>query len=213
MKEMADRIIDHYERRARDWDADRNCYVAHPWNDKPWHDRFVAALPGGEATVLDLGCGSGFPVAKYMAECGLHVTGVDSSPTLISLCRERLPEHDWLVEDMRLLKLPRKFDGVLAWDSFFHLTPDDQRRMFDVFAQHATPSAVLMFNSGPAHGEVIGAYRGDPLYHASLNPGEYIALLGSIGFEVVAHAVEDLQTGGGRTVWLNVRSREVNQAV
>jgi SAM-dependent methyltransferase len=213
MKEMADRIIDHYERRARDWDADRNCYFAHPWNDKPWHDRFVAALPGGEASVLDLGCGSGFPVAKYMAGCGLRVTGVDSSPTLISLCRERLPEHEWLVEDMRLLKLPRKFDGILAWDSFFHLTPDDQRRMFDVFAQHATPSAVLMFNSGPAHGEVIGAYRGDPLYHASLNPGEYIALLGSIGFEVVAHAVEDLQTGGGRTVWLNVRSREVNQAV
>ena len=71
MKEMADRIIDHYERRARDWDADRNCYVAHPWNDKPWHDRFIAALPDGEATVLDLGCGSGSPVAKYMAECGL----------------------------------------------------------------------------------------------------------------------------------------------
>ncbi len=114
---------------------------------------------------------------------------------------------------MRWLQLPRKFDGILAWDSFFHLMPDDQRRMFDVFALHAAPSAVLMFNSGPAHGEGIGAYRGDPLYHASLNPGEYIALLGSIGFEVVAHAVEDLETGGGRTVWLNVRSREVNQAV
>jgi 2-polyprenyl-3-methyl-5-hydroxy-6-metoxy-1,4-benzoquinol methylase len=45
-------------------------------NDKPWHDRFIAALPA-EATVLDLGCGSGSPVAKHMAEHGLHVTGVD----------------------------------------------------------------------------------------------------------------------------------------
>ncbi len=213
MKEMADRIIDHYERHARDWDADRNCYVAHPWNDKPWHDRFVAALPDGQATVLDLGCGSGSSVAKYIAEFGLRVTGVDSSPTLVSLCRERLPEHEWLIGDMRLLQLPRKFDGILAWDSFFHLTPDDQRRMFDVFALHAAPSAVLMFNSGPAHGEGIGAYRGDPLYHASLNCDEYIALLGSIGFEVVAHAIEDLQTGGGRTVWLNVRSRKLDKAV
>ena len=201
MKEMADRIIEHYERHARDWDADRNRY-GEPWNDKPWHDRFVAELPAEERTVLDLGCGSGSPVAKYLARCGIHVTGVDSSLTLVSLSRERLPNHEWLVADMRQIKLRRKFGGILAWDSFFHLTPDDQRLMFDVFARHAAPSAVLMFNGGPDYGEGVGSYRGDPLYHASLNPDEYTALLCSIGFEVVAHAVEDWQTGGGRTVWL-----------
>jgi SAM-dependent methyltransferase len=201
MREMADRIIEHYERHARDWDADRNRYIE-PWNDKPWHDRFTAELPAEEPTVLDLGCGSASPVAKYMAQRGLRVTGVDSSPTLVSLCRERLPSHEWLVGDMRLLQLTRKFGGILAWDSFFHLTPDDQRQMFEVFARHAAPSAVLMFNSGPAYGEAVGSYRGDPLYHASLNPDEYTALLGSIGFEVIAHAVEDWHTGGGRTVWL-----------
>lgn len=205
MKEMADRIVGHYERHARDWDVDRNRYVD-PWIDKPWHDRFVAALPAG-ATVLDLGCGSGSPVAKYMAERGLHVTGVDSSPTLISLCRERLPDHEWLVGDMRSLQLLHRFDGLLVWDSFFHLTPDDQRQMFEVFARHAAPSAVLMFNSGPTCGESVGIYRGDPLYHASLNPDEYRALLGQIGFEVVAHVVEDWDTGGGRTVWLTRDSR------
>jgi trans-aconitate methyltransferase len=149
MKKIADRIIDHYERHARDWDADRNRYVD-PWNDKPWHDRFVTTLPDGGVTVLDLGCGSGAPVAKYLVECGLQVTGVDSSPTLISLCRGRLPDHEWMVGDMRLLQLSRRFHGILAWDSFFHLTPDDQRRMFDVFALHAAPSAALMFNTGPA---------------------------------------------------------------
>jgi hypothetical protein len=137
-----------------------------------------------------------------MAERRLRVTGVDSSLTLISLCRERLPDHEWLVGDMRSLQLPLQFDGVVAWDSFFHLKPDDQRRMFNVFARHATLSAVLMFNSGPAHGEAVGEYRGDPLYHASLSPDEYMALLDSIGFEVIAHAVEDWQTGGGRTIWL-----------
>jgi SAM-dependent methyltransferase len=200
MKELADRITGHYERHARDWDADRNRYVG-PWIDKPWHDRFVAELPSG-ATVLDLGCGSGSPVARYMTEHGLQVTGVDSSPTLISLCRQRLPTHEWLVSDMRSLQLSRRFDGVLAWDSFFHLTHDDQRRMFDVFARHAAPSAVLMFNSGPGYGEAIGEYRGGPLYHASLSPDEYNELLRGIGFEVIGHAVDDWEAGGGRTVWL-----------
>jgi cyclopropane fatty-acyl-phospholipid synthase-like methyltransferase len=198
MQELADRIIEHYERHALDWDADRNLYI-NPWNDKPWHERFVSALPAG-ASVLDLGCGSGSPVARYLVECGLRVTGV--SPTLISLCQQRLPDQEWLMQDMRSLQLPRQFDGVLAWDSFFHLKPDDQHRMFNVFARHAAPSAVLMFNSGPAHGEGVGEYRGDPLYHASLSPDEYTAQFSSIGFEVIAHAVEDWKTGGGRTVWL-----------
>ena len=151
MQEMADRIIDHYERHAREWDIDRNRNVE-SWNDKPWHARFVAALPKA-AAILDLGCGSGSPVAAFLADQGLQITGVDSSKTLISLCRERLPDHDWHVGDMRHLALPQKFAGILAWDSFFHLTPADQRRMFQVFARHATPATVLMFNTGPAHGE------------------------------------------------------------
>ena len=81
---LADRIIGHYERHARDWDASRR---AAEWNDKPWDDRFISALPEG-ATVLDLGCGAGSPVALDFVERGLHVTGVDASPTLVSLGRE-----------------------------------------------------------------------------------------------------------------------------
>jgi trans-aconitate methyltransferase len=196
MQELSDRITDHYERHAYAWDADRR---AAEWNDKPWHDRFIVELPRA-ASVLDLGCGSGSP--EYLVSRGFQVTGVDSSPTLISLCRQRMPNQEWLMEDMRSLELSRRFDGLLAWDSFFHLKPDDQRRMFSVFVRHAAPSAVLMFNSGPACGEAIGEYRGEPLYHASLNADEYKSLLRGIGFEVIAHAVEDWQTGGGRTVWL-----------
>ena len=194
---LSDRIIGHYERHATAWDADRGSGA---WNDKPWHDRFVAMLPKG-ASLLDLGCGSGSPVARHMAAQGLKITGVDSSPTLIALCRSRLPDHEWIVEDMRRLSLGRSFRGILAWDSFFHLNHDDQRNMFDIFARHAGPSAVLMFNAGPGHGEAIGSYRGDPLYHASLAPAEYAELLAGIGFKIVAHVAEDAQAGG-RTVWL-----------
>src|SRR5581483_5408546 len=145
----ADRIIGIYERYAREWDADRNRLG---WNDKPWHERFVACLPQG-ATVLDLGCGSGMPVAHNLVQRRLRVTGVDASPTMIALCRMRMPEQQWIVSDMRGLALGRRFAGILGWDSFFFLRHDDQRRMFEVFAHHAAGSAVLMFNTGPAHGE------------------------------------------------------------
>ncbi len=195
--EFADRIVGHYEKHAASWDRDRQ--NGH-WNDKVWHDRFIGNLRAG-AEVLDLGCGSGRPVAAHMAERELRVTGVDSSPAMISLCRERLPGHEWIVADMRTLALGRRFDGILAWDSFFHLNHDDQRRMFAVFANHAFAGAVLMFNTGPAHGEAVGEYRGDPLYHASLSPAEYEELIRRSGFRVIEHVANDARAGG-RTVWL-----------
>ena len=201
MSKLADQIIGHYEPHAIAWDGDR---ARAAWNDKPWHDRFIGSLPKG-ATVLDLGCGSGSPVARHMAANGLKITGVDSSPTFISLCRSRLPGHTWLVGNMRSPPLKPKFQGILAWDCFFHLKPADQRKMFAVFGERAAPSTVLMFNAGPSHGEAVGSYRGDPLYHASLDPAEYAALLDGIGFDIVSHVVEDPHAGG-TTVWL-ARSR------
>jgi SAM-dependent methyltransferase len=193
----ADSIIYLYERHAHHYVADRGRAV---WNERAWLDRFIALLPK-EGTVIDIGCGFGEPIAGYLLDRGFAVDGVDASPTLIGQCRERFPRRSWHVADMRTLNLGRRFDGLLAWDSFFHLAHDDQRRMFPIFKLHAARGAVLMFTSGTAHGEAIGTYRDEPLYHASLAPQEYQALLNANGFLVEAHAVEDPDCGG-HTVWL-----------
>ncbi|MPS81198.1 MAG: class I SAM-dependent methyltransferase [Achromobacter sp.] len=197
MKSDADKIIDLYDRHAHDYVADRRHSNG---NEAAWLDRFCALLKRGSA-VLDIGCGSGTPMAEYLVNQGFAVDGIDSSPTLIALCRERFPQRSWRVADMRGLALDRIFDGLLAWDSFFHLSHDDQRRMFPIFKRHASPRAALMFTSGPSHGEAIGSYRGAPLYHASLAPEEYRALLKENGFLVVEHVVEDPDCSG-HTVWL-----------
>lgn len=197
MDDAASRIIAHYERHAVSWDGDRR---AADWLDKPYVERFLGLL-SKDATVLDLGCGGGTPVAHHMVAHGFHVTGVDTSPTLISLCRARMPGQEWIVADMRSLALGRRFGGVLAWDSFFHLSHDDQRTMFPIFAAHSAPGGILMFNAGFSKGEVVGSYRGDPLYHASLDPSEYQALLASFGFELIEHSL-DHPTKGGRAFWL-----------
>jgi len=201
MEDAANLISGHYERHALVWDADRR---AAGWTDKPFIERFLSFLPQG-ATVLDLGYGGGSPVALHMAAHGFHVTGVDSSPTLISLCQTRMSDQEWIVGDMRSLALGRRFQGVLAWDSFFHLRHQDQRRMFKIFAAHAAPAAILMFNAGFGHGEAVGSYQGDPLYHASLDASEYQALLTDFGFELIEHSIND-PAKGGRIFWL-ARSR------
>jgi hypothetical protein len=55
--------------------------------------------------------------------------------------------------------------------------------------------------SGPSYGEAIGNYKGEPLYHGSLDGDEYRLLLDQNGFEVVSHVVEDPHCGH-HTVWL-----------
>jgi SAM-dependent methyltransferase len=191
-------IIGLYERHAREWVGDRSRKTQ--FFEKTWLDRFTAlATPGG--TILDLGCGPGKPMAAHLIAQGFDVCGVDSSPTMISLCQTNFPDRQWIVADMRTLALPRGFDGVMAWDSFFHLSYDDQRRMFPIFRAHAKPGAPLLFTSGPRHGEAIGSLRGEPLYHASLAPDEYRALLAANDFTVVAERMEDPDCGG-HSVWL-----------
>ncbi len=185
-----------YERHAAAFDRDRGKRLV----ERGWFERFRQVMPEA-ADVLDLGCGSGEPVAHYLIAAGHRVTGVDSAPTLIDLCRSRFPDQTWIAGDMRKVSLARRFGGIVAWNSFFHLTPDDQRAMFTVFRDHAEPGAALMFTSGPAAGEAIGNYQGEALYHASLATAEYEVLLATHGFSVVQHVVED-QECGGLTVWL-----------
>jgi SAM-dependent methyltransferase len=203
MQQPHERIIGLYEENAAAWDEVRGREL----NERQWIDAFTALLPPG-GSILDLGCGSGEPVARHLIEQGYRVTGLDASPSLIALCRERFPDHDWRVGDMRALDLDRRFDGVLAWHSFFHLHFDDQRALFPRFAAHATPGAALMFSSGPMHGEALGEWQGEPLYHASLSQEEYRALLDAAGFEVLSfRAGEPIVEGP--FVWL---ARQINPA-
>jgi hypothetical protein len=112
-----------------------------------------------------------------------------------------LPEGEWLIGDMRALDLGRRFDGILAWYSFFHLDFDDQRAMFARFSAHAAPGAPLLFASGPQHGEAIGEWQGEPLYHASLAPEEYCRLLKQHGFDLLSFQA-GLPLTTGPSAWL-----------
>ncbi|MGX9393215.1 class I SAM-dependent DNA methyltransferase [Nitrobacteraceae bacterium UC4446_H13] len=195
------RIVSLYERHARTFDRERGKNLF----ERRWLDRF-RAVAGAGASILDIGCGSGEPIARYFIAAGHDVTGVDSSETMIALCRERFPAQSWVVADMRDLNLDRRFNGILAWDSFFHLTQDEQKAMFTVFAEHVASGGALMFTSGPRAGEAIGSYQGEALYHASLAPEDYERLLAAHGFDVIDHVAEDA-TCGCHTIWLARRMR------
>jgi SAM-dependent methyltransferase len=189
-------VIDVYQRHGAAWARLRSDQLV----EKPWLDRFCALLPAG-AALLDIGCGSGLPIAGELIRRGFDVTGVDGTPTMLTQFKINLPGVEAHLADMRQLALDRRFPGLLAWDSFFHLSPQDQRGMFPRFQAHAAAGTALMFTSGDVEGDAIGELEGDPLYHGSLDAEEYRDLLDKAGFAVMAHAVRD-PTCGFRTIWL-----------
>ena len=200
MHRAAERVIALYDAHGRQWDVDRRRERQPDGTarERHWLERLAGLLPAA-APVLDVGCGSGTPIAQTLIALGFTVTGVDASGTMMELFRSRVPAAAAHLADMRGLELGTQFHGLIAWNSLFHLSANDQRAMFPTFARHAASGAALLFTSGTGHGEAIGRLHGEPLYHASLDPQEYAALLAENGFALREHVVDDPHCH--RNVW------------
>lgn len=189
-----DDILPTYDLVARQWDAERDRSLFECGH----LDRMLAAAPGRR--VLDAGCGAGRPIAVYLAGRGAEVTGMDGAGSMLALFRRNFPAARAVLADMRTMDLGRRFDAILAWNSFFHLDAAGQTAAIARFAAHAAPGAALLFTSGPDASERIGSVAGRPVYHSSLSPAAYRDLLGRHGWRVVSFTPED-PACHGHSVW------------
>lgn len=194
-----DDVLATYQAVGPAWVASRDRSLF----ERPWLDRLMAAASTQRPpkTALDIGCGSGAPIATYLAQCGLQVTGLDGAPAQIAQFRATVPGAPAYLADMRAFDLGRSFDILVSFNAFFHLSPTDQPRAIACFAQHAAPGAALLLTTGPDHSERIGAVAGRPIYHASLSPAAYRTLFAQHGFDELAFTPQD-PTCRGHSLWL-----------
>ncbi|MFF3767791.1 class I SAM-dependent DNA methyltransferase [Streptomyces sp. NPDC001922] len=85
----------------------------------------AGALPAG-SRVLDLGCGTGMPTAAQLVAAGHRVVGVDLSPGMLKLARDKVPAAEFLRRDIAGLTADGpegigRFDGVAAFFSILML--------------------------------------------------------------------------------------------
>jgi SAM-dependent methyltransferase len=109
--------------------------------------RWAGALPRG-ATILDLGCGHGIPLAMALIEDGFNVYGIDASPTLVAAFRNRFPRAHVIcgaVEGSDFFA--RTFDGVLAIGLLFLLDVDTQRELIGKVAQALNADGRFLFTA------------------------------------------------------------------
>lgn len=192
-----------YERQADAFDANR-CRTLF---EASWLERFAHAVPP-PADVLDLGCGAGEPIARWLIEAGYRVTGMDFAQAMLAKARKRWPQGNWHAGDMRALDLPERFDGVIAWNSFFHLTEAEQPDCIARMARHLRPGGVLLLTVGPRAGEVGGQVGSERVFHASLAPAHYAACLEENDLRLTGFLAEDAQTNGHTVLMAQKNKRE-----
>ena len=149
---------------------------------------------------LDLGCGTGAPIAEYLMSRSLAVTGVDGAAAMITHFRQTVPRARAVEADMRRLRLPHRFDLILAWHSFFHLTARDQIRALGVIRAHARPGTLVLLSTGHRAGVAIGTACGTPVFHESLSPRAYRCWFRRYGMRVLLYRPRD-RHHMGPTYW------------
>ncbi len=190
MSDLGKNPISCDERNARIFDSER-CQALF---ENSWLEYFLSYVPGN-GHILDLGCGAGQPIAAHLIKSGYRVTGVDSSPVMIKIAKDRFPNEEWIVEDICKIKLEKIYDGVLAWDSFFDLTHEDQREIFRLFGGFLKRGAPLIFTAGPEREDGVDQLYDAPVSHASFSKDEYFELLHENGFENILHRFNEPDCG------------------
>jgi hypothetical protein len=99
--------------------------------------------------------------------------------------------------------LGRNFDGLIARDIFFHLTFEDRRRMFALFRAHSKPGTALMFTRGPAHGEAVGVFVGEPSITAASARANIEPSLRNTALRLSPTRLKTRPAATTRSGWLN----------
>lgn len=175
-------------------DINRKSYnsIAHQWAEERRQGGlsklvidFASRITSG-GHILDIGCGTGFPVAAYMAGQGLEVTGIDFAENLLQQAiNAHYSKTKFLHTDFWSFSPDEKYDGIIAFDSFFHFDIKLQPEIYARVAGWMRPGAYLLFTHGASKGEITGSMYGQPFYYSCLDTSTVHALMQDAGLEVI----------------------------
>ena len=183
---------DSYDRIA----ADYVHHIYYELDSKPFDratlDSFAARLRG-RGTVCDIGCGPGH-VARYLADQGVDMIGVDLSPGMVAQAASLNPDISFRVGDMSALDEPDgSWAGISAFYSIIHIPRESIATVLSELHRVLKPEGLLLaFHLGDedlreteAWGQVVNLYY---WMYGSDEMQSYLERTGFIVEEVVERA-------------------------
>jgi SAM-dependent methyltransferase len=148
-EELRAQIVTSYDDIAEPYAAKYAAELDAKPFDREMLDAFASGIPD-DGLVCDLGCGPG-QVARYLAERGIDVFGIDVSPGMIAIARRSNPTIRFEEGDMFALPLDNlALAGIAAFYAIVNLPSDRLARAFDEMFRVLGPqgSLLLAFHIG-----------------------------------------------------------------
>lgn len=151
-----------------------------------------------DSTILDLGCGTGQPVATHLAASGYRIIGVDQSPGMLEFARNRLPTHQWILAEIENFPFDAHCGAALAWDSLFHLPRERHEEIF-VRLRGALPlgGRLALTAGGSNHPPFTDSMFDHDFFYDSHPPAGTLEALARAGFCVEHHEYLNIPDGAG----------------
>jgi RimJ/RimL family protein N-acetyltransferase len=128
----------------------------------------AVAFVKNKGVALDVGCGAGRCLG-LLARHGFRTDGIELSPAMIALARDRHPETRLFHTDICGWELPQAYDLIVAWDSIWHVPLAHQEGVLTKLCRGLGPGGVLVFTTGGTDvpSEKQDSCMGPPMYHAT----------------------------------------------
>lgn len=182
-----------YNLIAPQWAAARATFFG---REREYLDALLSAAPVG-TTILDLGCGTGRPMAEHIVAQGRRVLGVDQSEALLQMARSNLPNERWVLSTMEAFEPDQPCHGALLWDSLFHLSRAQHEPILRKVVNALPPGARLMLTvGGSAHPAFTDTMFGQTFSYDSNTPDESEQILARLGCHIVIGEFMNLPDGG-----------------
>ena len=169
-----DQIAASYDRIADRW-LDLSAYGFAPV------ERAVGFVKR-KGVALDVGCGTG-RLTGLLTGHGFRTDGLDVSPAMLALARDRHPDARLVHADICGWELPRPYDLIVAWDSVWHVPLARQEAVLTKLCRGLSAGGVLVFTMGGTDGpeEKRDSGMGVPMYHATLGLPATLRVLAGAG--------------------------------
>ena len=194
-----DAIADRYTEWATTNDPDlRMQHVA----------KLFEVVPSG-SEVLELGCGSGVPVAKALAE-RYKLTGVDISKAQLDRAHVNVPTARFIQSDMMAGPFPAEaFDAVVALFCITHVPRGEHADLLAQMRSWIKPGGYLLANmgSGDDPGTIEEDWLGTPMFFSGFDAATNTRLLQEAGFDIIEAEVITHKEDGQPVAFLWVLAR------
>lgn len=161
--------------------------------------RFIALLPV-HPTVLEIGCGPGVPVTKQLVVGGANLLAIDISENMIERAMINVPEAAYQKADITKWEAMTQFDGIIAWDSLFHIPLNLQLPTVQKMLHWLNPGGTALFTAGGQRGEIVSDMFDTSFYYSSLSSTEYKRIIQNAGCRLLFDELDDPGSHGHRVI-------------